>query len=112
VNEGVVALVGDDPPVLSSFLRVKKMTVNPPSFKMYRVEIALHGLSVTTQSHLRQPHSVPLTDHGNVSIPGPILERTFPTLVQQFTGRVLPTAAQPEPVRKLLTVVEIWSDAL
>ena len=72
----------DDPPTLSSFLRVKKMTVNPPSFKMYRVEIALHGLSITTQSHLKQPHFVPLTtDHGNVSIPGPILEHSFPTLV-------------------------------
>jgi hypothetical protein len=32
----------------------------------------------------------------------------------QFTGRVLPTTAQPEPVRfrVLLTIVEIWSDAL
>jgi hypothetical protein len=106
--------VGDDPPALSSFLQVKKMTVSPPSFKMYRVEIALHSLSIATQSHLMQPHSVPqlpLTAHGNVSIPGPILERTFPSLVHQFTGRVLPTAAQPEPVR-FLTVVEIWSDTL
>ena len=90
------------------------MTVSPPSFKMYRVEIALHSLSIATQSHLTQPHSVSLT-HGDVpkmvvSIPGPILECAFPKLIQQFTGRVLPTTAQPEPVRFLLTVVEMWSD--
>ena len=113
INEGVV---DDGLPALSSFLRVKKMTVSPPSFKMYRVEIALHNLSITTQSHLTQQHSVPLTSHGDVptmvvSIPGPILECAFPTLVQQLAGRVLPTTAQPEPVRFLLTV-EIWSDTL
>jgi hypothetical protein len=91
------------------------MTVGPPSFKMYRVEIAFQSLSIATQSHLARPHSVPLTA-GDVpkmvvSIPGPILECAFPTLVQQFTGRVLPTTSQPEPVRFSLTVVEIWSDA-
>ena len=105
INEGVV---DDDPPALSSFLRLKKVTVSPPSFKMYRVEIALHSLSIATQSHLTRPHSIPaLITHSNVpnmviSIPGPILESAIPTLVQQFTGRVLPTAAQPEPVRFLL----------
>ena len=45
-----------------------------------------------------------------VFIPGPILECAFPMLVQQFTGWVLPTTAQPETVRFSLTVVEIWSD--
>ena len=103
-------------PALSSFLRVKKITVNPPSFKIYRVEIASLSLRIATQSHLTQP----LPDAGDVpkmvvSIPGPILECAFPTLVQQFTGRVLPsTTAQPEPVRFLLTqaVVEILSDVL
>ena len=104
INRGVV---DDDPPALSSFLRVKKVTVSPPSFKMYQVEIALHSLSIATQSHLTQPHSIPaLIAHSDVpnmviSIPGPILESTIPTLVQRFTGRVLPTAAQPEPVRFL-----------
>ena len=98
VNEGVV---GDDPPALSSFLRVKKMTVSPPSFKMYRVEISFHSLSIATQSRLTQPRSVPQDNVSKmvVSIPGPILECTFPSLVQQFTGRVLPTTAQPKPVR-------------
>jgi hypothetical protein len=94
--------VGDDTPALSSFLRVKKMTVSPPSFKMYRVEIAPHSLSIATQSRLTQPHSVPLTADVSkmvVSVPGPILECAFPSLVQQFTGQVLPTSAQPEPVR-------------
>ena len=81
---------------------------------MYRVEVALHSLSIATQSHLTLPQ-LPLTSHGVVpkmvvSIPGPILECAFPALVQQFTGRVLPTTAQPEPVRFSLTVVEIWSD--
>ena len=95
MNEGVV---NDGPPALTSFLRVKKMTVNPPSFKMYRVEIALHGLSIAMQSCLTQPHSASPTAHGNVSIPGPILECAFPALVQQFTGQRLSTAAQPEPV--------------
>jgi hypothetical protein len=52
--------VDDDPHALSSFLRVKKMAVNSPSFKMYRVEIALHGLSIATQSHLTQTPSAPL----------------------------------------------------
>ena len=89
------------------------MTVGPPSFKMYRVEIGLHSLRIATQSHLTQPHSIPLAAHGGapkmlVSIPGPILECAFPDLVQEFTGRVLPTTAQPEPVRFfLLTVIEI-----
>ena len=99
VNEGVA---GGDTPALSSFLRVKKMTVGPPSFKMYRVKIAPHSLSIATQSHLTQPQSVPLTAHVSkmvVSVPGPILECAFPSLVQQFTGQVLPTSTRPEPVR-------------
>ena len=73
------------------------MTLSPPSFKIYRVEIEPHSLSIATQ-----PHSVPLMAHVAkmvVSVPGPILECAFPSLVQQFTGQVLPTSAQPEPVR-------------
>ena len=84
---------------------------------MYRVEIALHSLSIAMQSHLIQPHSIPLMAHSDgpkmvISIPGPILESVIPTLVQQFTGQVLPTTTPPDPVRFLLTVFEIWSDAL
>ena len=93
------------------------MTISPPSLKMYRVEIALHSLSIATQSHLTQQHSVPLASHDDVpkmvvSIPGPILECAFPTLVQQFTGPVLSTTAQPEPVRFLLAAEILWSDTL
>ncbi|KAF8228321.1 hypothetical protein L208DRAFT_1488673 [Tricholoma matsutake] len=83
INEGVV---DDDPPALSLFLQVKKMTVSLPSFKMYQVKIALHSLHIAKQSHLMRPHSVPLTAHGDVpkmvvSIPGPILESAFPMLI-------------------------------
>jgi hypothetical protein len=100
INNGVV---DDGPPSLSSFLQIRKVIYGPPSFKVYRVEISLHSLDITTQSRLTQPHSVPLTVHGGVhkmlvSIPTQILERALPKLVQQFKGRVLPVSAQPEPV--------------
>jgi hypothetical protein len=100
VNNGIV---NDPPPALSSFLQIRKVKLGPASLKVYRVETSLRSLVVATCSGLTQrPSHLPTAKFNAhkmlVSIPAQILERTLPSLVQQFKAQDLCIGAQPEPV--------------